>query len=93
MTKGELLELIEGYHSEDEVVFLSPGDKPLIVAGINFEETNKTGKVCIRTEWYREGGKPLTEVERLKIENEKLNTQLQKAQRKGKRGRPKKTDK
>lgn len=64
MNKRELLELIDLYNMEDEVIFNSPGGKPMRVTTIDHEATYRTGKVTIRTEWMEkeevEGFTPTT---------------------------------
>lgn len=53
MTINELRALIDGYHGEDEVIFLSPGGKVEIPTGLNTEYTNKTSRVTIGTDWEK----------------------------------------
>lgn len=96
MTKGELIELIENYHEGDDIVIMSPGEKELVITGLNHEKIYETGKVVISTEWLKDFKPKMTEVERLREENEALAKKLAKAKAKtttnktGKRGRPKK---
>lgn len=80
MTRDELFEMLQDYHSMDEVVVLSPGNKTLRVAGIDQERTNILGKVVIVTEWA-ESAIAKTEQEILEDKLRDLTKQTKKVQK------------
>ena len=79
MKQRDLVEMVRDFHSEDEVVLLSPGGKELVVTGLDLEAISRTGRVVLTTDWLNPPKpKEQTEAERLLKEKARIEKELKK---------------